>query len=404
MKKAKPFFALFKGEFFELPFFIFLTVILVGISAWSLADSPALRAPERWIPFVVLMTAHIVLYWLAPILTQTLPRILGYLLAQGSLVFAVNLIGSNLALIFGLYMGLIGITAGLLKLTRWGVGAIGLLLGLSLVNYGLNLGWANSIWWVAAVIPMTVFVIIYVILYNRQVEARERAQALLAELEAAHRQLAEYVDQVEDLTLANERQRMARELHDTLSQGLAGLILQLEASSAHLANQHPERAAEIIQQAMLQARATLADARGAIGNLRQAQPGPLDPVEAIRLETVRFTEATGIPCEFTANLSQPLAADRCEPVRRIVAEALTNVARHARASRCQVSLAMEQGQLELAVIDDGVGFDLATVGEQSGHFGLLGMRERARLVGGALEVLSQPGTGTKVRLRLPAAR
>ena len=105
-------------------------------------------------------------------------------------------------------------------------------------------------------------------MYSRQADARVKAQELLAELEAANRRLTESADQIEDLTLANERQRMARELHDTLAQGLAGLILQLEAADSHLASGHPDRAQAIVQQAMTRARETLAESRRAIDGLR----------------------------------------------------------------------------------------------------------------------------------------
>src|SRR5512141_2059623 len=96
------------------------------------------------------------------------------------------------------------------------------------------------------------------------------------------KQLTEYAAQVEDLTIANERQRIARELHDTLSQGLAGLILQLEAADAHLSNKNSEQAQTIVTNAMAQARVTLADARHAIDDLRQSSRDDLD--SALRLE------------------------------------------------------------------------------------------------------------------------
>ena len=132
---------------------------------------------------------------------------------------------------------------------------------------------------------MIIFVVIYVTLYVRQMEAREKAQALAVELETANRQLTDYAARVEDLTIANERQRMARELHDTLSQGLAGLILQLEAAQAHLGQDHPAKAREIITDAMGQARRTLSEARRAIDDLRQSPQDDLD--SALR--------ATGLP-------------------------------------------------------------------------------------------------------------
>jgi NarL family two-component system sensor histidine kinase YdfH len=386
----------------EIPFFIFLTVVMTWIGIWSMIDSPALRDPLPMISFGVLMLLHIALYWLIVFWDKSQQWVLVYLLTQGLLAFALNLIGHNLVLTYGLYMGLIGITAGLLGLTRRGGVAISFYLVLSVVNYGMTMGWDQIFWWLVAVAPMTIFVIIYVVLYNRQSVARTQAQTLAAELEVANRQLAEYAGQVEDLTLANERQRMARELHDTLSQGLAGLILQLEAADAHLASDHTARARTIVQQAMLQARATLADARRAIGDLRESQPlAALDPAECMRQEVDRFTTATGIPCALEIELTAVIPPAVCETLQRTLAEALTNIARHARAAHAQVRLAPTPTGIELTVTDDGAGFDPANAANQPGHYGLLGMRERARLAGGSLEITSQPASGTTLYLRLP---
>jgi two-component system, NarL family, sensor histidine kinase YdfH len=401
MKKISPSALFGKEAAFQLPFFIFLTFTMTGVAIWSIIDSPGLREPIRLIPFCVLMLVHITLYWLAVFVAKNRTWTLGYLVVQGGLALAINLIGNNLAQIFGLYMGLVGISVGLLGLTRWGLGAVTFYLGLSLLSYTMETSGGQVTWWAVAVIPMTIFVIIYVALYNRQNEARERAQGLLGELELAHRRLADYADRVEELTLANERQRMARELHDTLSQGLAGVILQLEAVEAHLEQGRVERSSAIVRQAMLQARATLADARRAIGDLRQDAPEARDLGTALREETQRFTAATGIPCQLDIELPSGLADECCEPVRRVVAEALTNIARHARASQVQVSLRCADGGLELRVADDGIGFDPAATEGQAGHYGLLGMRERARLAGGTLEVTSRNGNGTVVRMKVP---
>ena len=240
---------------------------------------------------------------------------------------------------------------------------------------------------------------IYVVLYTRQAQAREQAQSLLVELEAANRQLADYAAQVEDLTIASERQRMARQLHDTLSQGLAGVILQLEAADAHLTMGRPERAQGILQQTMGQARATLSDARRAIGDLRQVQNGPEDLVEALRDEVDHFTRATGIPCELEIDLAEAVPPALGETVLRSVSESLSNIARHANAHRACLRLSSLDGQLLVEVRDDGGGFDPLAV--QAGHYGLLGMRERARLVGGSMEIDSAPGAGTVITLHLP---
>jgi NarL family two-component system sensor histidine kinase YdfH len=221
----------------------------------------------------------------------------------------------------------------------------------------------------------------------------------LGELETAHRQLTEYAARVEDLALVNERQRLARELHDTLAQGLAGLILQLEAVDKQFAHGRPERAQAIAAQAMQRARQTLADARRAIDGLRAGDPVNLS--EQVRAEAEHFTAATGLPCELELAVSTPLSASLQEHAYRAVAEGLTNVARHARARQAWVSVAEVAGELEIVIRDDGVGFEPGEASGRAGHYGLIGLSERARLAGGALEVASTPGGGATLTLRLP---
>jgi NarL family two-component system sensor histidine kinase YdfH len=275
-------------------------------------------------------------------------------------------------------------------------------LGLGSFSHFLIAGWGAFSEWVLMTGSITLFVVVYVVLYLRQVEARERVQVLLQELETAHRQLAEYATQVEDLTLVAERQRMARELHDTLTQGVAGLILQLEAVNAHLVDGRSGRAQEIVQQALSRARDTLAGARRAIGDLREESPTPREFSAAARKEINRFTTATGIPCTLDLSLPTVLPDMLSEHALRIVTEGLTNVARHAQANQVWARLAgVYDDWLEIEVRDDGVGFDPVVMANRAGHYGLLGMRERARLAGGTLDIKSAPGEGTKLLLRLP---
>ncbi len=402
-KTGSPLARLSKMAGFELPFFILLTVVLVGISIYSIAITPGLQALPRLLPFCGLMLAHLGLYWLVFLSDPGVPPILVLLGVQGLLALGLNLVGQNLALVFGPYAGLMGLAAGLfVKTRRWAAVAIVYYLALCLLSYGLVTGWGQLQWWLLMAIPTAAFTIIYVALYNRQSEARARAQALAAALESTNRQLAEYSTRTAELTLANERQRMARELHDTLSQGLAGLILQLEAAEAHLASSRPERARAIIRQTMEQARATLANARLAIDDLRQAPDKLPDLDRILHQEMDRFTTTTGIPIDFEIELSSAQAADPSfETGMRILAEGLSNVARHAHAHRVQLRLSQLGDCLNFELQDDGVGFNSAAVTNQAGHYGLLGMSERARLAGGTLEVTSHPGAGTTLHLRLP---
>jgi len=378
-------------------FFVIVTMVLVVVGVVEVNAIPTLHAPTRLIPFAALMTLHIILYWFSARFADTLRRTLGYLAVQAVLVFILTRFPRDVASVMSLYPALLGIAVGMLHERRRVLLAVVVWLGLATLTLILHLGFSALPIWLLSAPPLTLFVVIYVVLYLRQVEARAQAQSLLHDLEAAHRELANYAARVEDLTLAAERQRMARELHDTLAQGVAGLILQLEAADSHLAQGRAERAQTIVQQAMTRARATLADARRAIGDLRAAPPAA-DLEDALRHEVARFTDATGIPCALDFALAAPLPEATAEHLLRIVAEGLTNIARHAQAARAWVNVGESDDGLTIEVGDDGVGFDPAAAFDQPGHYGLLGMRERARLAGGVLSVESASGAGTRVKI------
>ena len=387
-------------------FFGFMTFVMVGMYIWTLIATPSLRNSRMVFPYTLLLTIHIIAHWNVSRIIQNRNRILWYILGQSALAFVIVNLSGNIGMVFALYMALIGETIGFLGINRWGILSAIFYLTLSLVNFVLLNAQEGASFWLLTSIPTVIFVGTYVTLYTRQTEAREQAQMLATELESANKQLTEYAARVEDLTIANERQRMARELHDTLSQGLAGLILQLEAADAHLANNRNDKAQSIVGNAMGQARLTLADARRAIDDLRQSS---LDDLEsALRLEISRFTDATGIPCIFHADQisspqgTPPLPDPVKETILRSVAEALTNIANHARAQNVEVNVRMKDKSLSLTIQDDGQGFDASAI--PSGHYGILGIKERVRLVNGRFEIQSENGKGTtlKIQIMLPS--
>ncbi|NJC94863.1 MAG: hypothetical protein FIB03_00765, partial [Anaerolineae bacterium] len=315
---------------------LFLTIIVLGMYAVSIVTIPEVRQPLRLVTFTLLIVVHLALHWMLEKISLHPKWIPWYIVVQGLVSLAATLLSGTVGMVYALYMGLIGEGIGLLGLKRGGLMALVYYLLLSLIGFIYYTGITSAGWWAIGTLPIVIFVATYVTLYMRQVEARERAQILASELETANRQLTEYAAQVEDLTIANERQRMARELHDTLSQGLAGLILQLEAVDAHLASQRHDKAQSIIGNAMEQARLTLANARRVIDDLRQTSLDDLD--SALRLEMDRFTEATGIPIRFHPDHPPPLPDPVKETLVRALAESLTNIAHHARAQNVDVNL------------------------------------------------------------------
>ena len=378
-------------------FFVFMTIIFIGMYAISLNDTPDLRTTWLIIPFTSLFIIHIALHWSVTSIIKHPQRTGWYLFVQSVLAFIVVGLSRNIGMVFALYMALIGETIGILRANRKSILVILYYLVLSVINIFLFTNIDNAVAWLSGAVPIAIFVSLYVALYNRQNEAREQAQALADELETANRQLTEYAAQVEDLTIANERQRMARELHDTLSQGLAGLILQLEAADAHLTNKHNDKAQTIITDTMEQARATLADARRAIDDLRQPFLDDLD--SAFQIEIDRFKNATGIPVNYDSVQTPPLPDPVIETLIRTLAEALTNVANHAQAQHVEVNVRMNDKSLLMTIQDDGSGFDASAI--PSGHYGILGIKERVRLVNGSVDIQSENGKGTTLKIEVP---
>ncbi len=201
------------------------------------------------------------------------------------------------------------------------------------------------------------------------------------------------------LGAVEERNRLARELHDTLAQGLTATALQLESADA-LLEVDPEKAHEPLRRALSLTRASLEEARRSVLDLRAA---PLEGrllSEALKALVERWEVETGVAARYRAvNGSRPLPPRVEAALYRICQEALTNVAQHAGAKRVTVRLVATPEQVWLVVEDDGRGFDTSDVPED--HHGLVGMSERAEMLGGTLRVGSSPGAGTWVEARLP---
>ena len=378
----------YRGALRPLRWLLLLWIGLIYLYT-LLSHESRLTAPVEL--FSTLMLLHAGLHWCS--LTWRLspgPRWC-YFGAQGVLVFILAVVAPGATVTAGLYSLLSAEAVGILPRRR-AAAVVAAYLALFCGAVILGSGWKALPPALLGLAPLLLTTLGCVALFVREVRGRQEAQALLRELAAAQAEVAA-------LTLAAERQRLARELHDTLAQGLAGLILQLEAADAHLEGERPGRARAIVQQAMQRARATLTEARRAIDDLRAAPASDL--AAAVQEEAARFTATTGVPCAVDVRPPAAISAAQAEHARRAITEALANTARHAGARQAWVLLATCDGLLDIEVRDDGVGFEPATIAT-AGHYGLLGLRERARLAGGDLQIVSTPGRGTTVRLRFPA--
>jgi two-component system NarL family sensor kinase len=203
------------------------------------------------------------------------------------------------------------------------------------------------------------------------------------------------------LGAVEERNRLAREIHDTIAQGLTATTLQLESADALLATgSSTERAREPLRRALSLTQSNLEEARRSVLDLRAAPLEGRSLSEGLQALVNGWETETGVPVRFQAvNGSRPLPPRVEVALYRICQEALTNVARHAEARRVTVRLVATPEQVQLTIEDDGLGLDASDTAED--RYGLVGMNERARMLGGALDLSTSPGAGTRVRVTIP---
>ncbi|MNW40638.1 Sensor histidine kinase LiaS [compost metagenome] len=346
--------------------------------------------------FTILIILHVTLHWnLHRIKTA---RAWLYFVVQGMLILTCALVMpySSPAVLIGLFPVLVGESIGLYYRKR----NIIFVLMYCLAMFIYTIIYLNDYYDLVLLVPlfflMLIIVVAYASLFFQQVHARIRTQTFLKDLEKAHKK-------VEELTLANERQRLARDLHDTLAQGLAGIIMQLEAVNAHISKGNLERSQEYLGISMKQARRILAEARLAIDNLRVKSASNIGFKDALKDEAQRFIQATSIDLIYKIEIHTPLMGALKEHTLQIVSECLMNIAKHAQADKVWVNVREQSRFVELEIIDNGIGFDTNIIGTKMGHYGILGMYERVRLIGGNLDIRSR-STGTTIRIEIPIQR
>jgi signal transduction histidine kinase len=229
-------------------------------------------------------------------------------------------------------------------------------------------------------------------------EVNRRLEATIAENDGLHQQL---VTQAREAGVLDERRRMAREIHDTLAQGLTGIVTQLQAAEQAAARTPGDSTGwrRHVSTATQLARDSLSEARRSVDALR---PEPLERCrlsEALTDVAGHWSALNGISVQVTTTgRARPIDPEAEFALLRAAQEALANVARHAHATRVGLTISYMENEVALDVRDDGVGFDSS----QPGHgFGLVAMRQRIAALSGTLQVESEPGGGTAISACVP---
>jgi signal transduction histidine kinase len=317
---------------------------------------------------------------------------------------ALILVGLNWDWLIGLMT--IGVLATCLSFRQISVIA-GSLFVLMMGVFFLAFGLRNSLITATQVAPAYVFVVGFVTVARRAQDQRERAETLLAELttsqqelQAAHARLAAYAGDVEALSITRERNRLAREIHDTLGHSLTILAIKLE-TALHLQERGDPSVGEEISETLALSRRALADVRHSVAALRLEDP-PRSLCDGLRLLVSEY--AAACPDMDLSLDADPPPVDLTPEVQlalvRVAQEALTNVRKHSHATKTLVRLRFEGHAAYLTVLDNGVG-QAASEPEQTPGFGLVGMRERLALLGGAVNAGPATGQGWRVEATIP---
>ena len=279
---------------------------------------------------------------------------------------------------------------GVILLHRHAVMPLCMLLLLLLVGIEWKIGasWQSILVLALSILSSFVFVIVFTLALNDEARAR-------SELSVAHQRLGEYATQVEELATMAERNRLAREIHDSVGHYLTTINMQLEVARVILA-EHPEQARDSIEKAQTLAREGLGQIRASVAALRTL-PTEKRALPEVLAELVQTAQSTDSPIALHIHGTWPqLSSPAKFALYRIAQEGLTNASKHAHAAHIDLILdATDTDTLKLSVKDDGIG-TLST----TGGFGLLGARERIQALGGQIRTTSAPGAGFLLEVEL----
>lgn len=342
-----------------------------------------------------LLLLYAVLLGLEPLITRAATRRAHlYLATQTLIVLGSSFLYYELDFFALLYLPLCG-QAMLLFPRRTAVGWLVVLIAATIVGQIYQFGWPEALSFTLLYLAGLVFVAAFSIITLQAEAAQRRGAELLAQLQEAHEQLQLYADQAEKLAIANERNRLARDLHDSVAQTLYGLTLQFETARRKLGSNQLTAVEEDLHDMQRSTQQTLQETRLLIFELRPPILEEEGLAAAInnRLELVEARSGLRVHKQIQA--VGRLAPETELALYRISQEALNNIIKHAQASEITVALGQHDHKRTLQIRDDGLGFDPQQI-DKHGGLGLKGMHERAARIDAQLRITSTPGQGTEI--------
>jgi len=371
-------------------------VTIGAVAAVGILDIPYLL--YRW-------TAMLMLILIGVLISRTITS--GEGLDRGQIQFSLALqtllVGGLLAFtpgssVFVILFYVLSAQAMLTNSFKVGLLWLGIFSLITAVNFFYAEGWPGGL---GDLLPVLAGYFFFGVVANslyRAAQAQRASELLLHELNLANQQLRENARQVERLAVVEERNRMAREMHDTVGHRLTVAAVQLEGAQ-RLIPDNPERAAKMVGTVREQVREALNELRQTVARLRAPLESDLELLPSIRHLADGFAEATGLDVHLSLPDAIPAVSGPIhKALYRTTQEALTNIQRHAQANQAWLQLVLDDDGLVLTISDDGHGYPQT---EQPGGFGLIGLRERAGLLGGELTLGARPEGGAQLTLSLP---
>ncbi|MFN8454137.1 MAG: sensor histidine kinase [Anaerolineae bacterium] len=386
-----------KAIFFYLAFYLLFGAVAIR----SLATYFSTDHPLRWLVAGLLLIYGVLLASESWLTRRWQGYLSFYFIFQAGLILGLLLLPPFLDFFAVLYIPLSTQTMLFCSMPtgfRW-IGLFTLLMAAGLI-YGY--GWLDALPFALLYGAGYFFVGSYASVTAQAETARQESQTLLAELQTAHHQLQAYAAQAEELAATTERNHLARELHDSVTQTLFSITLTAKSARILLV-QDSARALAQLDHLQELAQSALAEMRALIFQLRPTPTEAGGLVPALRRHMAALKDQAGLSVTLQVEGEPELPPEQETHLFRVVQEALNNVVKHAHTDQALVKLALAEGQVSLLVEDEGVGFDPAAVPSGRKTLGLTSIRERVEMMGGSFAVESRPGAGVSIRVEMPVA-
>ncbi len=244
---------------------------------------------------------------------------------------------------------------------------------------------------------------LYIMAARKALEEKNKSQTLLTALQGAYNKLEDYTKHAETFAAAEERNRLARELHDSVTQKLFSMTLTAEAARM-IYEKEPAGVVSLLQRIQELSHDSLNEMRTLLKKLRPKTISQIGLIPTLKQHIKERKDQDGLSVDLIIDGNQGLSPGIEEPLFRIVQEALNNVVKHSGVNSARIVLRLEEESLSLCIEDQGRGFNLAEVEQDTAHLGLSSMRERVTLMGGKFSIESESGQGTRIYVEIPTVQ